>query len=213
MTGEKEKIIRAGREMYDRGLVAGTWGNISIRLDENLEKFAITPTGMDYREIEKEDIAILNLEGEKIEGREDPSSENPLHRFIYKARENVNAILHTHSTFASAVACTREDIPPLIEDMVQIVGGKIETAKYELPGTEDLAKAAVETLKDKNATLLANHGAVAVGPDIDTALMAGEIVEKSAKIFTISKMLGEPKELSEEDVEIMREIFSLKFKS
>ncbi len=213
MAKEKEKIIQAGREIYDRDLVAGTWGNISIRLEKDPSKFAITPSGMDYREIEEKDIAVLNLDGEKIEGEQDPSTENPLHRFIYQARENVNAILHTHSTFASAVACTQEDIPPLIEDMVQIIGGKIETAEYELPGSEDLAKVAVETLQDKNGALLANHGAVAVGPDIETALMAGEIIEKSAKIYTISKMLGEPKELSEEDVEIMKEIFSLKFKS
>ncbi len=212
MSKEKEKIIQAGQEVYSRGLVAGTWGNISIRLKKDPEKFAITPSGMDYRKIEKEDIAVLNLEGEKIEGRKKPSTENPLHRLIYKNRENVNAILHTHSVYASAVACTGKEIPPLIEDMVQIVGGKVETANYELPGSEDLARAALETLQDKNATLLANHGAVAVGPDIDTAIMVGEIVEKSAKIFTISKMLGEPKELSNEDVEIMKEIFSLKFK-
>lgn len=213
MSNEREKVVQAGQEIYDRGLIAGTWGNISIRLEESPNNFAITPSGMDYREIEKKDIAVLNLEGEKIEGEKEPSSEKPLHQHIYKAREDAKAIVHTHSTFASAIACNRETIPPLVEDMVQIVGGKIETAKYKLPGSEDLAKAAVETLKDKNATLLANHGAVAVGPDVDTAIMVGEIVEKSAKIYTISKMLGEPEVLSEEDVEIMREIFELKFKS
>lgn len=197
--------------MYKQELVAGTWGNISIRLEDDSNKFAITPSGIDYREIEEEDIVILNLEGEKIEGKKDPSTENPLHRHIYKARENIKAIFHTHSTFASAVACTRKNIPPIMEDMVQIVGGSIETARYELPGSEDLAKAAVEALGEKNAALLANHGAVALGKDIDMALKVAKIVEKTAKIFTIANSLGDMKELSKEDVETMKEIYKLKY--
>ncbi|MFP4005428.1 MAG: class II aldolase/adducin family protein [Candidatus Hadarchaeia archaeon] len=208
MKNEQKRIIETGRELLNRNLVAGTWGNISSRLKETHEKFAITPSGMDYTEIEPEDVAILDLENKKVAGREKPSSESALHAAIYKHRTDVNAILHTHSPYATAVACARKDIPPIVEDMVQILGGRIETARYELPGTEELAQSALETLKEKNAVLLANHGGVALGPDLDEALKAAEILEKSAKTFILSKILGSPQNLSEEDVDKMKEMYN-----
>lgn len=207
MTREKKEIVRVGKEVYNRGLVAGTWGNLSRRLEDNPNRFAITPSGLGYTEIDEEDIAILNLDGEKIEGEKKPSSESPLHVQIYRAREDIKAILHTHSTFATAMACTEQDIPPIVEDLVQIVGGSIETAEYKLPGTEELAKSAVGALGDKNAVLLAHHGAVALGKNLEEALKTAEIVEKSAKVYLLSKIVGEPKELDDEDVEIMRKFY------
>ncbi len=207
MAREKSKIIRTGKKIQDSGLVAGTWGNVSIRLEEDANKFAITPSGMDYPDIEEENIAIVNLEGKKIEGDSEPSTETPMHRHIYNERDDVNAIVHTHSTFASVLACNHKDIPPIIEDMVQIVGGEVETADYALPGSGKLAESAMEGLKDKKAVLLANHGPVSVGSDIDEAMMVAEIVEKSAKIYVFSKILGDPVELSDEDVSKMQDMF------
>lgn len=212
MTGDKKEVVKAGRELHKRNLVVGTWGNISVRLEEDRNKFAITPSGMDYEKINEDDIVILNLDGKVIEGKRDPSSEVPLHRFIYKKRADVNAILHTHSTYASAVACTRQEIPPILEDMIQIVGGNIETAEYELPGSEELAQAAINSLGEKNAALLANHGAISVGKNMDIALKVAEIVEKSAKIYLIANQTGNINELSEEDVEMMKKIHELKFR-
>ncbi|KXB07955.1 aldolase, partial [candidate division MSBL1 archaeon SCGC-AAA382M17] len=167
---EREEVVQAGLEVYERGLVAGTWGNISSRLEKDREKFAITPSGMDYREVEKSDIVILNLNGEKVEGDKKPSSEKKLHIHIYKSRDDINSIVHSHSIYASAIAVARRDIPPIIEDMVQIVGGNVETADYKLPGTDDLAEAALDALSNKKAALLANHGVVALGEDMKEAL-------------------------------------------
>ncbi|KXB05382.1 hypothetical protein AKJ50_00865 [candidate division MSBL1 archaeon SCGC-AAA382A13] len=211
MSGERKEVAQLGRKIYDKRLVAGTWGNISIRLEEHQNQFAITPSGMDYLKLEPKDIVILNLKGEKIQGKKNPSTEKPLHRYIYKNRKDVNAIIHTHSTFASAVACTRKKIPPIIEDMVQIIGGSVRTAKYELPGSEDLAKSVLTALRDRNAALLANHGAVSVGPDGETSLKTAEILEKSAKIFLFSKLIGAPQKLSEEDVETMKKIYKSEY--
>lgn len=208
MLNEKKELVEAGINIYDRELVAGTWGNISLRLEKEPEKIAITPSGMDYKEIDEKDIVILNLDGEIVEGKRKPSSEYQLHTKIYQFREDVNAIVHTHSTFASSVACSREDIPPIVEDMVQIVGGAIETAEYKLPGTEELAESARKSLGEKKAVLLANHGAVAVGESMKEALKVAEIIEKSAKIYVFSKFLGNPHELSKEDVDTMRKKYS-----
>lgn len=207
MQEESREVVQAGKEIYERGLVAGTWGNISRRLEEDKNKFAVTPSGMDYGEIEEDDIVIMNLDGEKIDGTRRPSTETPLHRHIYQARDDAKAIVHTHSTYASAVACTRIDIPPIVEDMVQIVGGTVKIADYRLPGTEELAEAAVDALGERNAVLLANHGAVSLGEDMTEALKVAEIVEKSAKILILAETLEKPQELSEDDVEKMRKMY------
>lgn len=204
---ERKRIIEAGKEMFERKLVSGTWGNISRRIVENSQRFAITPSGIDYRKIDPGDMAIMNLKNEIIEGEKQPSSESPLHATIYRNRDDVNAIVHTHSHYASALACVRKDIPPIVEDMVQILGGRIETADYEMPGTEDLADSVLKALGDKNAALMPNHGAVALGRDITEALKAAEILEKSAKIFVLSSLVGEPHPLSHEDVETMKEMY------
>lgn len=212
MSKEKNELVKIGKEVYEKGLVAGTWGNISRRLEDNPNRFAITPSGVDYREMLEKEMVVLNLDGEKIEGERKPSTESPLHTKIYSNREDIGGILHTHSIFATSVACTKRDIPPIVEDMAQLVGGSIETAEYELPGTEELAKSAVEALDDKNAVLLANHGAVALGRDLNEALKTAEIVEKSAKIYLFAKLVGEPKELEEDDVKLMREFYLEKYK-
>ena len=208
MTSVKKDIVKAGNEIYQEGLVAGTWGNISIRLENDENRFAITPSGMDYSEIDEEDIVIMDLDGEKVEGERKPSSEFRLHRHVYESRKDVDAIVHTHSVFASAVACARKSIPPLVEDMVQIVGGSVDTSEYRLPASDDLAEAAVEALGDKNGALLANHGVLAVGKDIDEAIKTSQIIEKSAKIFLFGKLIGGPTELSEEDVKTMRRMYT-----
>lgn len=207
MAKPEKEIVQAGKEIYNLGLVAGTWGNMSRRLEDDRKKFAITPSGMDYRKITERDIITLNLECEKKKGRRIPSTEAPLHAKIYKHRKEVNAIIHTHSIYASAVACARENIPPIVEDMAQIVGGSIETAKYELPGTEELGESALKALKNKKAALLANHGVIALGTDMDEAMKVSEIVEKSAKIYLMAKFLGKPYELSKEEVEKMKEAY------
>ncbi len=208
MVNEKKELVKSGIKIYERGLVAGTWGNLSHRLEKEPEKIAITPSGIDYTEVGEEDIVILNLAGEIKEGKRKPSTEYQLHTKIYKSRKDVNAIVHTHSTFASAVACSRKDIPPIVEDMVQIVGGSVETAEYKLPGTKDLADSAMSALGNKKAVLLANHGVVAVGEDMKEALKVAEITEKSAKIHVFSKLLGSPHKLSKDDVEKMTKMYS-----
>ena len=200
----RESLLRLGREMLASGAVAGTWGNLSA-WDEAHRGFWITPSGMDYRVLTERDLILLDPEGRVIEGFRRPSSEVLLHARIYKARPDVRGIVHTHSVYATAHAVARTAIPAIVEDLVQIVGGMVETADYALPGTLELALAAAEGLKERNAVLLANHGLVGIGNSLDEAWKVCQVVEKGAMIHAWSKMLGSPVLLNDEDVETMRQ--------
>jgi len=202
----KEQLVVTGRSILDRGLVAGTWGNISVRIAES-GNIAITPSGCDYHALSAQDIVIVNNIGIKEEGELIPSSEMPLHLAIYAVRSDIQAIIHTHSIFASACAVAHCAIPPMIEDLVQIVGGGVEVAEYALPGTDELAKNTVIALADRQAVLMANHGLVGCAKTLREALMVVELVEKAAQIFMYANMLGGPKLLNKEDVAIMRRFF------
>ena len=197
----KDLIIKYGLKLLEDGLVKANWGNISIRTEEGI---IITPSGMDYDCISREDLVQLDLEGKVLSGARKPSSEFPLHLEIYKNFNNINAVVHTHSIYASAFSVCRKEIPPVVEDMVQISGGNIKVAEYALPGTKDLAEKVVEALKGRNACLLANHGLTGIGRTIEEAYKVCLIVEKSAQIAFISESMGSPCRLSDEDVEIMR---------
>jgi L-fuculose-phosphate aldolase len=202
---EREIVLEAGKIILERGLSVGTWGNISMRTAKR-DRFVITPSGMSYQRISPEDMVVVDLSGEVVEGRWKPSTEVPLHIGIYKAREDVCAIVHTHPLFSSVLAVLREDIPPILEDMVMLLGERVDVAEYALPGTKELAENAVKALGDGNAVLLANHGSLCVGPDMERALTSCEVLEKSAQVYIYSKMVGQPKFLPAEDVRTLREV-------
>lgn len=199
---KKKLLIKYGLKMKDDGLVKANWGNLSVRVPKG---FIISPSGMNYEDLTIDDIVTINLEGKVVDGKRKPSSELPLHLEIYKKFKAVHAIVHTHSIYASAFAVCREEIPAIIEDMVQIAGGNIKTAPYALPGTQELADNVIKNLEVRNACLLANHGLIGIGRTIEEAYKVCLIVEKSAQIFYLSRTMGKPCILSDSDVQIMRE--------
>lgn len=198
-----EEVVKTGRSLLEKGLVTGTWGNVSARLPGS-GLVAITPSGRDYRLMTADDITVIDLQGAKVAGALNPSSEWPLHAAIYARRPDVGAVVHTHSVFASACAVARRAIPPVIEDLVQLVGGSIDVADYTLPGTMQLADNAVRALADKQAVLLANHGMVGCGQTLREAILVCELVEKAAQIYIYATQLGGAHILSDEDVAVMR---------
>jgi|SRR5690554_705664 len=203
---QRKQVVETGNKMAKAALAVGTWGNISCRLPQaNL--MAITPSGMDYDILRPEDILIMDLEGNIVEGGRNPSTEQPLHRAIYAAREDVGAIVHTHSVYASAMAAARRSIPGAMEDLVQIVGGDVRVAKYALPGTAELGKNVVTAMDGRNAVLLANHGAVGAAEDLGRALTICQIVEKTAQITIAAQAVGGVVELSQADIDAMRSYF------
>ena len=180
-------IVEMGRMLIEKHLVAGSWGNISCRTRKGI---AITPSGLGYEKLLPSDIVLVDGEGQVLSGKRIPSSETKVHVAIYKAFPDAGAVIHTHSIYASALSAMHEDVPAIIEDIVQICGGRVNCAQYALTGTQELADAAVQALAGRKAALLANHGAVCWGKDLAEALLVAEILEKAAQIMVLCKSCG-----------------------
>jgi L-fuculose-phosphate aldolase len=191
----REAVIAACRELVQRGLAFGTSGNVSVRRDER--RFFISPTGMAYDALEPDDIPLMDAHGRWF-GRRRPSSEWRFHRDIFSSRDEVAAIVHTHSPKATSLACAGRGIPAF-HYMVAVAGGPdIRCAPYYTFGTQELSDAAVAALEGRKACLLANHGVIAVGADLPAALaLAGEVENLAAQYCTA---------LAVGDVRILHEI-------
>ncbi len=190
---QRRELTEVTREMYRRGLVGAYSGNTSMRLtgagDEGL--LLVTPTHHPYYRLQPADLVVVDLYGHPVEeGGMQPSSETQLHLEIYRRRDDVGAVVHTHSIYASVAAVVGRDIPPLIDEMLMTIGGPIKVSKYAFPGTQDLAEAAYTALGERNAALLRNHGVVGVGPDIWEALEVCDLVERLARIFVLARNFG-----------------------
>jgi L-fuculose-phosphate aldolase len=194
-------VLAACRELTRRGLTHGTSGNVSVRCDER--RFLVSPSGMDYELLQADDVPLMDLDGRWL-GRRRPSSEWRFHRDILESRHDVGAIVHTHSPRATALACTGRGIPAF-HYMVAIAGGRdIRCAPYRTFGTQELSDAALVALEDRKACLLANHGVIATGADLASAIsLAGE-VENLALQYTVALTLGEIRIL--DDAEMSRVI-------
>lgn len=205
----RKEIIIAGREMVEKNLVIGTWGNISVRLPNKPTAFLITPSGLDYFATKVEDLVVVDLGGNVLAGHRKYSSETQLHRLIYKNRDDIKAIIHNHSPYASALCAAQKPIPPLVEDLVQIVGGGVDVTSY-VAGRHhlQLGEAAYRALgPEKFALLLANHGPVACGRSLTEAMVVSQIVEKAAKMYLWAQLVGGAQEIPAEDVWEEREHF------
>ena len=201
----REAIVAMGKELIERKLVAGSWGNISVKIADGV--YAVTPSGRGYANQDPKDIVIIDNACSTLDGELTPSSESKLHTAIYKACPEAKAIIHTHSIYASALAAMRKPVPAIIEDIVQIIGGRVNCAEYALPGTQELADNAVAALNGRKAVLLANHGAVCWGKSLEDALIVSEILEKAAQITIICQSCGGAVELSSEDAEVMHSFY------
>ncbi len=166
-------------------LVIGSSGNASYRI-EGTDNVAITPSNVDYSCMSSDDVMIVDLDGDIIDGERNPSIEYPMHLAIYKARPDINAIVHTHCIYASALAVLQEPLPPIVDEFVVRLGGQVEVAKYGLPGSEELAGNVVEALGERNAVFLANHGALCCGPSLDVALHNALLLERVAHIYLLA---------------------------
>jgi L-fuculose-phosphate aldolase len=200
----REVLISGCRELTRLRLSHGTSGNIGLRRDER--RFFVSPTGMSYDALEADDIPLVDLDGRWFGGRR-PSSEWRFHRDIFKSRDDVGAIVHTHSMSATALACTGRGIPAF-HYMVAVAGGAdIRCAPYHTFGTQALSDAAVAALEGRKACLMANHGVIAVGADLPAALaLAGE-VENLAAQYCAALALGNVRILGEIEMNPVLEKF------
>jgi L-fuculose-phosphate aldolase len=199
---ERKEVVDAAREIYEAKLVPGTWGNVSVRIKDT-PHMLITPSGMEYKTMAIEDIVLLNLNGQVLEGVWKPSVETPMHAAIYRNRSDVGAIVHVHSTNATVFAVSRRNIPVILEETAQMVGHEIKVAPYAHCGSMELANGVVDTLGQGKAVLLANHGLVGVGRNVREALKVCYIVEKTAMVALYANILGKVNTLAEDDVKIL----------
>ena len=205
----KRLVIAAGLRLVEEGLVSRTWGNVSIRIDGTY--MAITPSGRRYEELEEKDIVVVDYHTYKYEGSIKPSSEFKLHAEIYKARKEINAVIHTHQMNASTVAAARREVPPILDDMAQIIGPTVRVAGYALPSTKKIVTKTLKALRGRNAALMANHGAVCIGRDIDEAFVVCEVLEKACKAFIEAEFLGGAKSINKFEAWMMHKFYLKKY--
>ncbi|MEQ8235580.1 MAG: class II aldolase/adducin family protein [Syntrophomonadaceae bacterium] len=201
---ERKMVVDTAREISRAGLVIGTWGNVSLKIAEQ-PLVLITPSGMDYRSMEAEDIVLVDMEGQQVEGSWKPSSELPLHLAVYRRRPDLLAIVHVHSSFATAFAVARQTIPVIMEETAQVIGHPIQTAPYALAGSRRVAELAADTLGMGKAVLLANHGLVGTGKNLQEALRVCQIAEETARETYLARMLGGAYALTPEEIDTLHQ--------
>ncbi len=203
------QVRDAGLKLVEEGLVARTWGNVSCRLDD--ERFVVTPSGRTYEELTPEEMVVVNLKTGDYEGSIKPSSEGKVHAEIFRTRKDVGAVIHTHQTNASVVAAARREVPPILDDQVQLLGPTVRVADYALPSTKKMMRACVKALKGRNAALMANHGAICVGRTIDDAFVACVVLEKACKAFIEAEFLGGAKSINIFEAHLMHQFYLRKY--
>lgn len=202
---QREKIVEYCLRLLEVKLTNGTSGNISIfNREEGL--IAISPSGVEYDRMLREDVSVVDLEGKLIEGKK-PSSELGMHTLLYKRREDISAIVHAHPVYCTTIACLRQDLPA-IDYMLALAGGKnVRCADYATFGTDELAENCVRAMEGRKAVLLANHGLTCGAHDIKNAVNIAMQVEFCAELYVRAKSIGEPVILPDSEMEIMVEKF------
>ncbi len=201
-------VLETGRALVRLGLVKGTWGNVSVRLDD--DHMLITPSGVDYAVMTEEDIVKVSLKDGSHEGRK-PSSEKGLHRAVYRERPPINAVIHHHAQNASTCAAAGREVPPVLDDLAQIVGPSVSVADYALPSTKKIVKVTMKALKGRMAALMANHGAVCLGRDMDEAVTCCEVLEKGCRTYIEASFIGGAKGINKFEAALMHQIFLKKY--
>jgi len=179
----KRKILKYSQTIAREGYVVGSGGNISVRV-EGEEALAITPSGMDYFNLSADDICIVNYDSTLVEGDHRPSVETGFHIAIYRNRLDVNAVIHTHQTFASVFALLNRPIPALFDEQVLHLGNIIDIVPYAVSGSPDLVKNVASKLGNQcNCYLIQNHGALCLGMNLDDTLRNVKLLEKTARVY------------------------------
>ena len=196
----KEELVELHLELPRNNLVVWTSGNVSAR-DSESGLVVIKPSGIRYNELRPEHIAVLNLDGEIIEGNLKPSSDTASHLYIYKHRPDVGGVVHTHSAYATAFAAVNKPIPVVLTAIADEFGGPIPCGGFALIGDEAIGKIVLESIGTSPAVLLKNHGVFTIGKDAKSAVKAAVMTEDNAKTVWLAMQIGVPDEIPQEEVE------------
>jgi L-fuculose-phosphate aldolase len=184
-----ERIVKASKELHDRGLVKGTSGNISARIPDT-DTFLIKPSGVRMELLKPEELVLVDLQGNKIRGEPNVSLETPMHAAIYRARQDVQAVVHTHAPTATAFGIAKTEILPLQIEMYMLLPRGVPVVPFGKPGSKALAEAVQNKIANYDALILENHGTVTVGSTIEAACNLNEMVEEDAKIQFLAVTLA-----------------------
>jgi L-fuculose-phosphate aldolase len=196
LESEREQVAAASRRLAAEGLVLGTAGNVSARRGDEI---AITPTGAVLAELEPEDVSVVDLEGRHVDGELAPTSELELHLGVY-SRYDAGAVVHTHAPMATALSCVLDELPCVHYQMLSL-GGPVPVADYATFGTHELARSVLDALEGRRAALMANHGAIVHGEDLDGALELALLLEWACTVYWRAAAIGEPRVLGAEQRE------------
>lgn len=202
----RQAVKDAGVRLLENNLVQGTWGNISIRLDDKY--MVVTPSGMDYIRMRPEDTVVVDINTLEYTSDVKPTSEKKIHAAIYRDRPEIGAVIHSHPLWSSAVAAARIEMPVKDERHRKLIGESVRPGTYGLPGTKKLTAGAVEAMKGRNACFLANHGIIACAPTIDEAFEVCKAMEECSKNYIESFV---KKELNKDKVSV-EDIFTVFYK-
>ena len=199
------ELCETSKKMYHSGLVAGTWGNLSVRIDEDY--CVVTPSGMSYETLCPEDMVIMNIHDNSTNSHRKPSIEYAMHTGLLLAHPELNAVVHTHSTYALTIATAGIELPPVCDDQVQILGGSVPITPPVVPGSIEMANAVIAAMETKMGCFIPNHGAVTLGATLEKALVAANVLEKSCQVFLMSQLIGGPVLLKQKEIDDMRDFF------
>lgn len=203
---EREQIVTFGRKLLASNLTTGSGGNLSV-INRQLGYVAIKPSGVDYLKMRPEDVVVINPEGEIIDGKLRPSSEISFHLGLLKSRTDINAVVHTHQVYATTIACLSWELPA-VHYLIGFSGNKVPLAPYATYGTPELAENIVRSIGHYNACLMANHGIVTVGIDLEAAFNVAEELELVSRIYYQTMCIGKPQILTDQEMEVVTQKFS-----
>jgi L-ribulose-5-phosphate 4-epimerase len=195
----KNDVYKYNMELPRNGLVYWTSGNVSGR-DPETNLIVIKPSGIKYEEMQPKDMVVVDLEGNVVEGKLDPSSDTASHLYIYRNRPDVNGVVHTHSYYATAFAAVGKPIPACITTIAENFGKEIPIGAYAPIGGEEIGAEVVRSIGDSTAIIMKNHGVFTIGSSPESALKSAILVEGVAKTYWLALQVGKPKILSDEDV-------------
>ena len=199
----KDIVLDAGKRLLKEGLVTRSWGNVSLRVDD--EWMVVTPSGKMYEELLPEHMVVMNYHTMEYHGIYKPTSEASMHAAILKSRPDIMAVIHTHQVYATAVATAGKEIPAIVDDQVQLLGPSVRVTRYAQSSSIEFANEVVKNLEGRNAVLIANHGAVCVGRSVGEAFVAAQILEKTCQIFIGASLLGGANIISDKEAILLHQ--------
>ena len=192
---EAERLCALARRLGPDGLSEGTSGNLSVRVGDRV---LVTPSGVDYEKLHPGSICAVDLDGNQVGGDGKPSTELPMHLALYRGTA-AGAVVHTHSPWATAVSTVADELPA-IHYLLVFLGGPVRVVPYATPGSEALGAPLPAALGDRSAALLQNHGAVTIGPSLESAYRRAQILEWTAALWARATLLGRPRVLTPEEL-------------